>query len=96
MTYEEFEENLEKINEEYNHKWTVSGDSVLVVRDEENCPLAAISRKTWLTHSFDYVAFRELPAEEKGDLFCLVFTLSRTFLEERIGDNRRNDNLRRI
>ena len=83
MTYTQFKENLEKLNKEYNCKWTASGDSTLIIRDNLGNPLASISRKTWLTHSFDYVAFRELPADEKGDLFCLVFTLSRTLLEER-------------
>lgn len=83
MTYTQFKENLEKLNKAYNYQWIVSGDSTLIVRDSLGNPLASISSEVWLNHSFDYVGFRKLPEDEKTDLFTLVFTLSRTPLQDR-------------
>lgn len=83
MTYTQFKENLEKLNIAYNNKWTVSGDSTIIVRDDWGNLLASISNEVWLTHSFDYDEFWELSADEKTDLFTLVFTLSKTSLQER-------------
>lgn len=83
LTYTQFKENLEKLNKAYNYQWIVSGDSTLIVRDSLGNPLASISSEVWLNHSFDYVGFRKLPEDEKADLFTLVFTLSRTPLQDR-------------
>lgn len=83
LTYTQFKENLEKLNKAYNCQWTVDGDSTFIVRDSFGNPLASISSEVWLTHSFDYVGFRELPEDEKTNLFTLVFTLSKTPLQER-------------
>lgn len=83
MTYTQFKENLEKLNKAYNNQWTVSGDPTIIVRDGLGNPLASISCEVWLNHSFDYVGFKKLPEDEKVDLFTLVFTLSRTPLQER-------------
>lgn len=83
LTYTQFKENLEKLNKAYNYQWIVSGDSTLIVRDSLGNPLASISSEVWLNHSFDYVGFRKLPEDEKTDLFTLVFTLSRTPLQDR-------------
>lgn len=83
LTYTQFKENLEKLNKEYNYQWIVSGDSTLIVRDSLGNPLASISSEVWLNHSFDYVGFRKLQEDEKTDLFTLVFTLSRTPLQDR-------------
>lgn len=83
LTYTQFKENLEKLNKAYNYQWTVDGDSTLIVKDSFGNPLASISTTVWLNHSFDYVGFRELPEDEKTNLFTLVFTLSKTLLPER-------------
>lgn len=83
LTYTQFQENLEQLNQAYNNQWTVNGDSTLTVRDGLGNPLASNSSEVWLNHSFDYVGFRKLPEDEKADLFTLVFTLSKTLLPER-------------
>lgn len=83
LTYNQFKENLEKLNKAYNCKRTTSGDSTITVKDGLGNPLASISSEVWLTHSFDYVGFKKLPEDEKADLFTLVFTLSKTPLQER-------------
>lgn len=83
LTYAQFTENLEKLNKAYNNQWTVSGDSTIIVRDDWGNPLASISNEVWLVHSFDYVGFKKLPEDEKVYLFTLVFTLSKTSLQER-------------
>lgn len=83
LTYAQFKENLEKLNQAYNNQWTVSGDSTLIVRDSLGNPLASISNEVWLNHSFDYDEFWELSADEKANLFTLVFTLTQTPLQER-------------
>lgn len=83
LTYAQFKENLEKLNKAYNNQWTVSGDSTLIVRDSLGNPLASVSNEVWLSHSFDYADFWELSADEKSNLFTLVFTLAKTPLQER-------------
>lgn len=83
LTYAQFKENLEKLNKAYNNQWTVSGDSTLIVRDSLGNPLASVSNEVWLSHSCDYADFWELSADEKSNLFTLVFTLAKTPLQER-------------
>lgn len=83
LTYTQFKENLKKLNQAYNNQWTVDGDSTMTVRDDLGNPLASISSEVWLTHSFNYVGFKKLSEDKKADLFTLVFTLSKTPLQER-------------
>ena len=83
LTYTQFQENLEQLNQAYNNQWTVNGDSTLTVRDGLGNPLASNSSEVWLNHSFDYVGFRKLSEDEKADLLTLVFTLSKTPPPER-------------
>lgn len=83
LTYTQFKENLEKLNKAYNYQWAVDGDLTMTVRNSLGSLLASISSEVWLTHSFNYVGFKKLSEDEKADLFTLVFTLSKTPLQER-------------